>query len=66
MRPIEAMVYVSAHSAWVALVAPVEATAFGPKPPRPKTAGRISWVRSSRAGHKVAAVKLQVFLARCA
>jgi hypothetical protein len=60
------MVFVSAHSAWVALVAPIEATAFGPKPPRPKTAGRISWVGSSRAGHKVAAVKLREVFARCA
>jgi hypothetical protein len=38
---------------------PVEATAFGPKPPRPQTAGRISWIRSSRARDKVAAVKLR-------
>jgi hypothetical protein len=43
---------------------PVAASASGPEPPRPKTAGRISCVRSSKAEHKVAAVKLRAFFAR--
>ena len=67
MCAIEAMVYVSGRPFRLGGVGgPVEATAFGPKPPRPKTAGRISWVGSSKAGHKVAAVKLRAFFARCA
>jgi hypothetical protein len=51
MCAIEAMVYVSGRPFRLGGVGgPVEATAFGPKPPRPKTAGRISWGRIIQVG----------------
>jgi hypothetical protein len=52
------MVYVSARSAWVALVARSRRRHSDPGCRGQRPARPISWVGSSSAGHKVAAVKL--------
>jgi len=45
-----ALVYMSAQPIPPGWRGPIEAAAFGPKPPRPKTAGRISWGRIIQVG----------------
>jgi hypothetical protein len=56
----------SAHSVRVALVARSRRRHSDPSRRGPRRARPISWLGSSRAGHKVAAVKRREFFARCA